>query len=285
MTATVGIIGGSGFYTSLGEELETRAVDTPFGPPSGPLTLASIADRRVVFLPRHGTQHGLLPSEIDARANIWALKSLGVSRVVSISAVGSLREHIAPGHVVLPRQLIDRTHGRPSTLFGAGVVAHVSLADPICEELAAHLERVARARGETVHAGTYVCIEGPQFSTRAESELFRSWGADVVGMTNLPEARIAREAELCYATLTLPTDYDCWRPRSEVAATDALAVLRANVARARAIVAAAIAELPERTCGCGRVLDHALVTPPAGIPEAARRRLAPILARRLGGAR
>ncbi|MDQ3339538.1 MAG: S-methyl-5'-thioadenosine phosphorylase [Myxococcota bacterium] len=285
MTATVGIIGGSGFYTAPSEPREVRELETPFGPPSGPLTFGVIAGHRIVFLPRHGSTHGLLPSEIDARANIWALKQAGVERVISVSAVGSLREHIAPGDVVLPRQLIDRTNGRPSTLFGGGVVAHVSLADPICDDLATHLGRIARAHGANVHDGTYVCIEGPQFSTRAESELYRSWGADVVGMTNLPEARIAREAELCYVTLTLPTDYDSWRPHAGVEAVDALAVLRANIESARAIVVAAIAELPPARCTCRTVLDRALVTPIQHISGAARERLAPILARRLGVAR
>lgn len=283
MDEKIAIIGGSGFYAALGDHAETRTMDTPFGPPSGPLTIGDVSGRRVVFLPRHGPEHTLLPAEINARANIWALKALGVARVISVSAVGSLREPIAPGDVVLPRQMIDRTNGRPSTLFGGGVVAHVSLADPVCNELADHLATAARATGARVHDGTYACIEGPQFSTRAESEVLRSSGADVVGMTNLPEARLAREAELCYATLALPTDYDCWRPRTEVDVIDVLAVLKANVVRARGILVAAIANLPAATCRCGTVLDSALITPPANISEVARRRLAPILARRLGG--
>lgn len=285
MTETIGLLGGSGFYAALTDGVETMTIETPFGAPSGPLSIGAMAGRRVAFLPRHGTEHTLLPSEINARANIWALKSVGVSRLISVSAVGSLREHIAPGDFVLPRQYIDRTNGRPSTLFGSGVVAHVSLADPVCTELADHLAREAQSTGATVHGGTYLCVEGPQFSTRAESELFRSWGADVVGMTNLPEARLAREAELCYATLCLPTDYDCWRPRSEVDVVDVLSVLRANVERARALLVTAIATLPAATCRCSTVLDTALITPPERISAEARHRLAPILARRLGGGR
>lgn len=285
MSETVGIIGGSGFYAALTSGIESMAVETPFGAPSGPLSIGAVAGRRVVFLPRHGAEHTLLPSEVNARANIWALKSVGVSRLISVSAVGSLREHIAPGDFVLPRQYLDRTSGRSSTLFGSGVVAHVSLADPICTELADHLEREARGTGATVHGGTYICVEGPQFSTRAESELFRSWGADVIGMTNLPEARLAREAELCYATLCLPTDFDCWRPRSEVDVIDVLTVLRTNVERARSLLVTAIGNLPAATCHCNTVLDTALVTPPEWISAEARSRLAPILARRLGGSR
>lgn len=280
MTQTIAIIGGSGFYTGIADgPIETAMLGTPFGPPSGPLSIGTHAGRRVVFLPRHGTQHTLLPSEVNTRANIWALKSVGATRVISVSAVGSLREHIAPGDVVVPRQFIDRTTVRPSTFFGQGVVAHVGMADPVCELLATHVANIG-SRHARVHAGTYVCIEGPQFSTRAESELYRTWGADVVGMTNLPEARLAREAELCYATLTLPTDYDCWKPRGHVNVVDVLTVLRGNIDRARAILVEAIASIPDDACSCQRVLDDALITPVDAIPAEALHRLGPILARR-----
>ncbi len=282
----IGVIGGSGFYDLPGASgLETVEVDTPFGRPSDALVVGQFAGRRVVFLPRHGRGHRLLPSEINARANIYALKLLGATHVVSVSAVGSLRESIAPGDVVVPRQFIDRTVARPATFFGAGVVAHVGLADPVCAVLADTLATSAEHEGSRVHGNaTYICIEGPQFGTRAESELMRAWGADIVGMTNLPEARLAREAELCYATLALPSDYDCWRVRDAVTAVDALAVLRAGVGAARRILARALATIdPARTCTCRTSLDVALVTPPDAIDAPARSRLAAILARRLGG--
>jgi len=281
----IGVLGGSGFYDLPGvTELETVEVDTPFGRPSDALTRGQLAGRRVVFLPRHGRGHRLLPTEVNTRANLHALKQLGATHVISVSAVGSLREAIAPGDVVVPRQFLDRTVGRPATFFGDGVVAHVSLADPVCARLGDALVTAARSQTERVHAvATYVCIEGPQFGTRAESELMRAWGGDVVGMTNLPEARLAREAELCYATLALPTDYDCWRPRDEVTVTDALTVLRANVATAQQILARALTALdPTTSCSCQRSLDHALVTPATAIGPAARERLGLVLARRLG---
>lgn len=281
----IGVLGGSGFYDLPGvTELETVEIETPFGRPSDALTRGRLADRRVVFLPRHGRGHRLLPTEVNTRANLYALKQLGATHVISVSAVGSLREAIAPGDVVVPRQFIDRTVGRPATFFGDGVVAHVSLADPVCARLGDALVAAARSQTERVHAAaTYVCIEGPQFGTRAESELMRAWGGDVVGMTNLPEARLAREAELCYATLALPSDYDCWRPRDEVTVTDALAVLRANVAAAQQILARALAALdPTTSCSCQRNLDHALVTPATAIGPTTHARLGLLLARRLG---
>jgi len=281
----IAVVGGSGFYELPGATItDELQVETPFGSPSDVVVVARIADRRVLFLARHGRGHRLLPGEINARANLYALKALGATQVISVSAVGSLREEIAPGDVVLPRQFLDRTVGRPSTFFGAGVVAHVSLADPICDRLADALVEGARAEPNRVHPrGTYVCIEGPQFGTRAESEVMRGWCADVVGMTNLPEARLAREAELCYATLVLPTDYDCWRTRTdEVRVADVLGVLRENVGTARRIVARTIASLdPARSCACQTALDTALVTAPEAIDAAARARLAAILARRL----
>lgn len=284
----IGVIGGSGFYDLPGiTGLETVEVDTPFGRPSDAVVVGDLAGRRVLFLPRHGRGHRLLPSEINARANIYALKLLGATHVVSVSAVGSLREAIAPGDVVVPRQFIDRTVARPATFFGGGVVAHVGLADPVCPVLADALATSAAGERTRVHGtATYVCIEGPQFGTRAESELMRAWGADVVGMTNLPEARLAREAELCYATLALPSDYDCWRARDAVTAVDALAVLRAGVSTARRILARVLETTdPARTCACQTSLDAALVTPPDAIDGPARSRLGAILARRLGGPR
>lgn len=281
----LGVIGGSGFYELPGlTDARQVVVTTPFGDPSGPLVEGRLAGRRVVFLARHGEGHRLLPGEVNARANIYALKRAGVARLVSVSAVGSLREEIAPGDVVLPNQFIDRTVGRPSTFFGQGVVAHVSLADPVCRHLASSVADAAREHGARVHPqGTYICIEGPQFSTRAESALSRSFGADVVGMTNLPEARLAREAELCYATLALPTDYDSWRPEDEVRVTDVLSVLMANVARAKAILASAFASLAADDCSCQHTLDAALLTRPDAIDAAARLRLHAVIARRLGG--
>lgn len=281
----VGIIGGSGFYDLPGlAEIRRLEVETPYGLPSSALVVGRLAGRRVVFLARHGNGHALLPGEVNARANVYALKRLGVTKVVSVSAVGSLREEIAPGDVVLPRQFIDRTVGRPSTFFGSGVVAHVSLADPVCGSLSDTLADVAKAGGGHVHPdGVYLCIEGPQFSTRAESALWRSWGADVVGMTNLPEARLAREAELCYATLALPTDYDCWRTRSEeVRVADVISILRANVEKARLVLARALEVLdPAASCSCQGVLDTALLTQPERIDVKSRLRLSSILARRL----
>jgi 5'-methylthioadenosine phosphorylase len=280
------VIGGSGFYDLPGVTgVETVEVRTPFGRPSDALTVGRLGAQRVVFLPRHGRGHRLLPSEVNARANIYALKELGVTQLIAVSAVGSLREEIEPGDFVIPRQIVDRTVARPATFFGDGIVAHVSLADPMCADLADALVAAAYAEPGRVHdQRTYVCIEGPQFGTRAESAIMRGWGADVVGMTSQPEARLAREAELCYATLGLTTDYDCWRTRTdEVTVTDALAVLRANVEKARRVLAHTIAGLaPDRRCACQLVLDTALVTPADAIPAAARSRLAPILARRLG---
>lgn len=281
----IGVLGGSGFYDLPDARVvETVTVETPFGAPSDALTIAMLGDRRVVFLPRHGRGHRMLPGEVNARANLYAFKQLGVTHVISISAVGSLREHIAPGHVVIPRQFIDRTMGRPSTFFGGGVVAHVSLADPVCARIATTLATSARALAATVHdPATYVCIEGPQFGTRAESHLMRAWGGDIVGMTNLPEARLAREAELCYATLALATDYDCWHV-ADVTMHDVFAVMRANVARAREILVHAVGALdPDTACACRTCLDGALATAVDAIAPDARTRLAAILARRLGG--
>src|SRR5215813_1687879 len=255
---TLGVIGGSGLYELPGlEAMEHTRVRTPFGDPSDEVVVGRLGSTRLLFLPRHGRGHRLLPSELPFRANIWALKSLGADCLLAVSAVGSLREEIAPGHVVIPDQFIDRTRGRQSesTFFGRGVVAHVQFADPFCAPLSSALVDSARAAGATVHVGgTYVCMEGPAFSTRAESNLYRSWGAHVIGMTNLQEAKLAREAELCFATLALATDYDCWKQDAhEVAIADVLAVLNANVALAKRVVHDVVPTLaPSPGCGCGR---------------------------------
>ena len=279
----LGIIGGTGLYDMEAlEDRESVRVDTPFGPPSDDILTGVLAGSRLAFLPRHGRGHGLLPSEVNSRANIWALKKLGVDSLVSVSAVGSLREDIAPGDLVLPDQFIDRTWGRESTFFGDGLVAHVAFGDPVCGQLSARIFAAAEAGSARIHrGGTYVCIQGPAFSTRAESRLFRSWGGDVVGMTNLPEARLAREAELCFATLALATDYDCWR--EEEAAVDAgsiMEVLAANAAVARDVVARVAGSYdPRPGCDCQRVLDTALVSDRSMVPAETNEKLALLLER------
>jgi 5'-methylthioadenosine phosphorylase len=245
---TVGVIGGSGLYTieSL-RDVEEIQVDTPFGKPSDAIIAGFIGETRMLFIPRHGRGHTLTPSEVPYRANIWALASLGATWCISLSAVGSLKLEIVPGHVVIIDQFIDRTKGRPSTFFGEGIVGHVAFGDPVSPVLAEVLTGAAHDAGATVHrGGTYVCMEGPAFSTRAESELYRSWGASVVGMTNLPEAKLAREAEIAYATVALATDYDCWHPdHDDVDVTAVLATLNANVALAKRIVELAATRVPD----------------------------------------
>ena len=284
-SAALGVLGGSGLYDLPGlEGVERLGADTPFGPPSDQLVIGRLGGTRLVFLPRHGRGHRLLPTEINFRANIFALKQIGVEWLVAVSAVGSLRAEIAPGHVVVPDQFIDRTRQRVSTFFGRGVVAHVQFADPVCPSLSRVLAEAARAEGATVHAGgTYVCMEGPQFSTRAESHLYRSWGAHVIGMTNLQEAKLAREAEICFATLALATDYDCWNTaHGDVEIENVLRVLAANVDLARRTVGRVAAALPARTgCPCPTALDHAIITDRAAIPATVRRELAPLLRRHL----
>jgi 5'-methylthioadenosine phosphorylase len=282
---TLGVIGGSGLYELDGlVDVERRRVATPFGDPSDELVIGRLGGTRLVFLPRHGRGHRLLPSELNTRANVFAMKTLGVEWILAVSAVGSLRKEIEPGHVVVPDQLIDRTTQRPSTFFGRGFVAHVGFADPYCRNLGRVVAEAARGAGATVHAGgTYVCMEGPLFSTRAESNLYRSWGASVIGMTNLQEAKLAREAEICLATLALSTDYDCWNTEhADVEIEDVLRVLSANVALARRTVAAVAAALPVRTgCPCPTALANAIITDRAAIPESVRRELAPLIGRYL----
>ena len=280
------VIGGSGFYEFPGiKDVEERRVDTPYGPPSDVIRMGTLGGVRVAFLARHGPGHRYLPSEIPQRANFWALKSLGVQRVLAVSAVGGLREECAPGTALLPDQVIDRTRGdRPETFFGDGVVAHVGMADPVCGPLRRALRESAEASDQPmIDGGTYVVIEGPAFGTRAESQLYRDWGASVVGMTAFPEAKFAREAELCYALLTTVTDYDSWHPDEEsVDAATVFGVLRANVAHSQEAVARLVSRLPDRSvCGCSRALDAALLTAPEHISAEARTRLAPILNRRL----
>jgi 5'-methylthioadenosine phosphorylase len=282
---TLGVIGGSGLYELPGMEvLERVRRSTPFGDPSDDFVIGRLGSARLVFLPRHGRGHRLLPSELPFRANICGLKQLGAEWIVAVSAVGSLREKIAPGHVVVPDQFIDRTLGRPSTFFGRGVVAHVQFADPVCPNLSRVVAEAARAAGATVHTpGTYLCMEGPHFSTRAESHLYRSWGADVIGMTNLQEAKLAREAELCFATLALSTDYDCWHTEhADVEIEEILRVLQANVDLARRTIAAVAARLPARQgCPCPEALKNAIITDRATIPPDVRRALEPIAGRYL----
>ncbi len=271
---TVGVIGGSGLYELPGlANVESRRLTTPFGEPSDEFVCGTLAGVRLVFLPRHGRGHRLLPSELNFRANIHGMKQLGVEWLISVGAVGSLRGEIAPGHVVVPDQFIDRTVKRPSTFFGDGIVAHVMFADPCCAVLMRAVADAARAAGATVHVGgTYLCMEGPQFSTRAESELYRNWGASVIGMTNLQEAKLAREAEMCFASLALVTDFDCWNPHhDDVAIADILRVLNANVALARRAVGDAASRLPAtRSCPCASALQHAIITDRARIPQQAK---------------
>lgn len=279
------VIGGSGLYELPGiEHVEPLRVTTPFGAPSDDLMRGRLGDATIIFLPRHARGHRVLPTEINFRANVFALKQLGAEFLVSVGAVGSLREHLAPGHVVVPDQFIDRTVARPSTFFGRGIVVHVSLADPVCPVLSGIVETAARNAGGTVQrGGTYLCMEGPQFSTRAESHLYRSWGADVIGMTNWQEAKLAREAEICFASLALVTDYDCWKTDEHVVIGDVLRVLAANSGLARRTVVGVAAHLPAaRACACAHALEHAIITEPGRIPISLRSELAPLIGKYLG---
>jgi 5'-methylthioadenosine phosphorylase len=280
------VIGGSGFYQMDGlADIETLIIDTPYGPTSDAITAGTLDGQRVAFLPRHGVGHRILPSEIPARANIWALKQLGAEFIISVSAVGSLREEIAPLHMVVPDQLIDRTRGRASTFFGEGLVAHIAFGDPFCADLRGILAGATEESGATVHgAGTYVVMEGPAFSTRAESHLYRSWGADIIGMTALPEAKLAREAEICFAVLACSTDYDSWHEvHEDVTAEMIVANLLQNVGASRHAVRLALGRLPvTRECACKDALQDALITPLDLVPEATKRRLGPIIARYAG---
>jgi 5'-methylthioadenosine phosphorylase len=277
----IGIIGGSGLY-DMADVSDRRevALTTPFGEPSGPYVLGNLRGRRVAFLARHGAGHRLLPSELNFRANIFGMKVLGVEYILSASAVGSLKEQYKPLDIVIPDQFFDRTKGRASTFFGRGLAAHIGFAHPFCKILSELAYDTGRAAGATVHrGGTYVCMEGPQFSTLAESQLYRSWGLDIIGMTNLQEAKLAREAEICYSTIALVTDYDCWHPdHDSVTVEMVIANLMQNAKIAQEIIAGAVARLPyERTCECASALKYALVTRPDAISAQARKELAPII--------
>jgi 5'-methylthioadenosine phosphorylase len=283
MMIKIGIIGGSGLY-DMAEltDREERTVATPFGDPSGPYLLGTLRGTRVAFLARHGAGHRLLPSELNFRANIYGFKTLGVERILSASAVGSLKQEYKPLDILVPDQFFDRTRGRISTFFGRGLVAHVAFAHPLCGDLSKVAADAAASVGATVHrGGTYVNMEGPQFSTLAESRLYRSWGMDVIGMTNLQEAKLAREAEICYATLALVTDYDCWHPDHDSVTVDLIiANLMHNAATAQQTMAEAVGRLNvPRTCPCKDALATAIITRPDHVPEQTKRELAPIIGR------
>jgi 5'-methylthioadenosine phosphorylase len=281
----IGIIGGSGLY-DMAEVVDRTEVTltTPFGDPSGSYVIGTLRGKRVAFLARHGAGHRLLPSELNFRANIYGMKTLGVEYILSASAVGSLKEELRPLDIVIPDQFIDRTKGRISTFFGQGLAAHVGFAHPFCGRLSAIAHESGQKAGATVHkGGTYVCMEGPQFSTLAESRLYRTWGADIIGMTNLQEAKLAREAEICYSTIALVTDYDCWHPdHDSVTVEMIIANLTQNAKTAQAIIANAVDALPfERTCECADALKFALITRPDAVPARTLVDLAPIVGRYL----
>ena len=275
--AEIGIIGGSGLYSIPGfTSVQEVAVETPFGSPSEVFVLGELEGRRVAFLARHGRGHRILPSELNFRANIYAMKKLGVERILSVSAVGSLKEEHKPTDFVIPDQFIDRTFHRASTFFGEGIVGHVAFGDPVCSTVAkVAAEACAKVGVSGTLGGTYVCMEGPQFSTRAESNLYRSWGADVIGMTNLQEAKLAREAEICYSTIAMVTDYDCWREGHDaVTIEEIVAVLHKNADNAALVVKAAVAAMPrERACACASAAKFAVLTSPDAIPAAAKQKL------------
>lgn len=277
MKAEIGIIGGSGLYSMPGFEAEEEVhLETPFGPPSENFVLGKLNGRHVAFLARHGRGHRLSPSELNFRANIYGMKSLGVERILSLSAVGSLKEEHHPLDFVIPDQFFDRTRGRASTFFGDGLVAHVSFAHPICHELSCVVADACVSAGVNVkRGGTYLCMEGPAFSTKAESMVYRSWGMDVIGMTNLTEAKLAREAEICYVTIAMVTDYDCWHPDHDaVTVNEIIAHLVKNAENACRAVAEAVAKMPAaRSCQCGSALSHAIISDRKSVPEATRRKL------------
>ena len=285
--AEIGIIGGSGLYSMPGfTDVRELRQQTPFGDPSDVFVLGRLEGRNVAFLARHGRGHCILPSELNFRANIYGFKQLGVERIISISAVGSLKEEHKPMEFVIPDQFVDRTRHRVDTFFGEGVVAHIGFADPICPELARTVEAACGKSAVTAkRGGTYLCMEGPQFSTRAESNLYRSWGMDVIGMTNLQEAKLAREAEICYVTVAMVTDYDCWHPQHDFVTVDQIvAVLLKNAENACKVVRETVAAMPaERACSCGSALAHAIITERGKIPEATRARLKLILGKYLEG--
>ena len=282
----LGIIGGTGLYELEGfQNAQWVRVDSAFGTPSDELLIGELNGQRLVFLPRHGRGHRIPPTQVNYRANIEAMKRAGVARIISFSAVGSLKEKLRPGDFVIVDQYIDRTFAREKSFFGAGLAAHVSMADPVCRQLGDILEAAAGQRDlSIVRGGTYLVMEGPQFSTRAESELYRSWDCDVIGMTNMPEAKLAREAEMCYATVAMVTDYDCWHPvHEDVSAKNVLEVLRDNAGQARSLVTAAAAGVSDLTtecaAGCNQALEHAIATAPEARDPAVVRRLSTVAGR------
>jgi 5'-methylthioadenosine phosphorylase len=279
--AEIGIIGGSGLYSMPGlSDIHEEKLETPFGAPSDAYILGTLEGRKVAFLARHGRGHRILPTELNFRANIYGMKQLGVERIVSVSAVGSLKEEHRPMDFVIPDQFIDRTRQRVSTFFGDGVVGHVALADPVCPEVAKAAAKACNKAGVPgKQGGTYICIEGPQFSTRAESNLYRSWGMDVIGMTNLQEAKLAREAEICYATVAMVTDYDCWHPEHDAVTVETvISYLNKNAENACRVVRQTVADMPkQRSCKCGSALEYAIMTDRSKIPADTRRKLSLLL--------
>lgn len=286
----IGVIGGSGLYEIEGlSDIAEVTLNTPFGAPSDNYVTGVLDGVKMVFLPRHGRGHRILPSEVNYRANIYGMKVLGVEQIISVSAVGSMKEEIVPGHIVIPDQFFDRTQGRrASTFFGDGIVGHVQFADPVCAALSQRLAAAATAVGARVHrGGTYLCIEGPNFSTRAESNIYRSWGVDIIGMTNIPEARLAREAEICYGTLALATDYDCWHEGHEDVSVEAvIAIIQQNVNTARRIIREAVLEIAAgwqaTDCHCDEALKYAIMTASELIPAQTRQDFEPLLGKYLG---
>ena len=279
--AVIGIIGGSGLYSIEGlKGIQEKRITTPFGEPSDAYIMGELDGTTVVFLPRHGRGHRISPSEINFRANIFGMKMLGVNRLISVSAVGSMKEQIKPGHIVVPDQFIDLTKRRISTFFGNGLVSHVSMADPVCPVLSEKLSTTGKDLGIPMHkGGTYICIEGPQFSSRAESHLYRQWGVDIIGMTNMPEAKLAREAEICYATLALATDYDCWyQGMNDVGVEDVVKIMSENVVNAKKIIGAVVPRIEkERECSCAHALKDSFLTAAEAIPQQIKSDLKPII--------
>jgi 5'-methylthioadenosine phosphorylase len=286
MKPTIGVLGGSGLYSMPGFEAhEDAVIETPWGSPSDPYVVGRLAGKEVAFLARHGKGHRISPSELNFRANIYGFKKLGVERIISLSAVGSLKEEHKPLDFVIPDQFFDRTRGRVSTFFGEGLVAHISFADPVCPQLSGVVHEACGQAGVTSkRGGTYLCMEGPAFSTRAESNVYRSWGMDVIGMTNLQEAKLAREAEICYVSVAMVTDYDCWHEEHDaVTVSDIIANLTKNAENACKVVANAVASMPAaRECKCGSALAHTLLTDPKAVPEVTRKKLELLVGKYLG---
>src|SRR3990170_2014999 len=281
----IGVIGGSGLYEMEGlTGVREVRIDTPFGEPSDAYITGSLGGIEMVFLPRHGRGHRFLPTEVNFRANIYGMKKLGVERIISVSAVGSMKEQIKPGDIVIPDQFYDHTKQRRSTFFGSGMVAHVGMAEPVCGELCELLAQAGGAVKASVHrGGTYLCMEGPQFSTRAESLTYRNWDVEVIGMTNATEAKLAREAEMCYSTIALATDYDCWHHSEEAVTVEAvLAVMKHNIETSKAMISEAIRTLPQtRSCVCGEALRNTIMTPEKLIPAKTKKDLAPIIGKHM----